>query len=253
MNAIWTTIIAEIKSLSSDHTDEELAIVMDKKYCVSERPNCNDLEKRQNEFKEAIRPFVGMYSREMCNAFYAYWSEPNRTRKKMRFELEKTWDIKKRLARWVNTNKSFAPKVEIKAIRPTLKQIESEVPIVSMAVKTEAEYLWRESMRNQFKLFKDKGILSPHSPTMQYKMFVELGLMKDNFNDFVSVASDNVVAIKKQMRIQPTSRFHLDALNDSIERISTGKHSDNDRREVQQQAKLLAIESFYNSIDHLDI
>jgi hypothetical protein len=43
----------------------------------------------------------------MCNEFYLYWTEPNKSGTKMRFEMEKTWDIGRRLARWANNNKSY--------------------------------------------------------------------------------------------------------------------------------------------------
>lgn len=56
------------------------------------------LEERREAFKETIKPHVEEFGREMCNRFYAYWSEANG--KKMRFEYEKTWEIHKRLLRW---------------------------------------------------------------------------------------------------------------------------------------------------------
>ena len=58
------------------------------------------LEKRQKSFAETIRPYVEQYGETMCNDFFAYWSEPNRKGDKMRFELEKTWEVSRRLATW---------------------------------------------------------------------------------------------------------------------------------------------------------
>ena len=37
-------------------------------------------------------------------AFIDYWTEANKSGTKMRFELEKTWDLKRRLSRWVNSS-----------------------------------------------------------------------------------------------------------------------------------------------------
>jgi len=58
------------------------------------------IEERQKDFYNLLRPYVNKYPEEMLTAFYNYWSEPNRSRTKMRAELEKTWDLPRRLATW---------------------------------------------------------------------------------------------------------------------------------------------------------
>ena len=40
------------------------------------------------------------YTENMIESFFDYWSEPNPSHKKMRFELQKTWDVKRRLRTW---------------------------------------------------------------------------------------------------------------------------------------------------------
>ena len=42
--------------------------------------------------------------------FCDYWTEKNKSKTKMRFELEKTWDTYKRLFRWINNKKKWNPK-----------------------------------------------------------------------------------------------------------------------------------------------
>jgi uncharacterized protein YdaU (DUF1376 family) len=37
-------------------------------------------------------------------AFIDYWTEPNKSGSKMRFEMEKTWDLSRRLKRWTNSS-----------------------------------------------------------------------------------------------------------------------------------------------------
>ena len=69
------------------------------------------MEERMQAFAESIRPYVGKYGPDMCNAFYQYWTEPNRTGTKMRWELERTWSIGGRLAKW----KTYEPQFESKA------------------------------------------------------------------------------------------------------------------------------------------
>ena len=60
------------------------------------------LQKRARNFYDCLVPFVGQYGREMMREFYDYWSEPNKSRTKMRYELEKTWDITRRLRTWAS-------------------------------------------------------------------------------------------------------------------------------------------------------
>ncbi len=59
-----------------------------------------DIDRRKHSFAESIKPFVSIYGRDMCNRFYDYWSEPNKSKTKIKWEMEKTWDIEKRLKRW---------------------------------------------------------------------------------------------------------------------------------------------------------
>lgn len=68
-------------------------------------------------FKKSIVPFVEIYGRDMCNDFYSYWTEPTLTGSKVRFQLEKTWDTKRRLARWAQNKK-----ISIKPILGVQKQ-----------------------------------------------------------------------------------------------------------------------------------
>ena len=40
----------------------------------------------------------------MCNDFFAYWTEPNKSKTKMKFEMQKTWDVNLRLSKWNSNN-----------------------------------------------------------------------------------------------------------------------------------------------------
>lgn len=57
---------------------------------------------RKEVFYQSLIPFVGKYPKEMIRAFFDYWSELNKSGTKMRYELEKTWELPKRLATWAN-------------------------------------------------------------------------------------------------------------------------------------------------------
>lgn len=65
------------------------------------------MDGRKEDFYNSLIPFVTQYGKEMVRAFFDYWSEPNKSRTKMRFELERTWDLPKRLGLWKSREKQF--------------------------------------------------------------------------------------------------------------------------------------------------
>ena len=61
---------------------------------------------RKQGLKERLYPFLEKYSREMLNDFYSYWTEMNEGGKKMRFEMQKVFDVGRRLATWAKNEKN---------------------------------------------------------------------------------------------------------------------------------------------------
>jgi hypothetical protein len=61
-----------------------------------------ELQKRREKFKKSLEPFLKNYSRTMLNAFYSYWTEPNKSYSKLKWEMQKTWDLSRRLSSWAN-------------------------------------------------------------------------------------------------------------------------------------------------------
>ncbi len=57
---------------------------------------------RKKVFYQSLVSYVGQYPKEMIRAFFDYWSELNKSETKMRYELEKTWELPRRLATWAN-------------------------------------------------------------------------------------------------------------------------------------------------------
>lgn len=55
---------------------------------------------RKDAFYQSLVPYVSRYPKEMIRAFFDYWSEQNKSGTRMRYELEKTWELPKRLATW---------------------------------------------------------------------------------------------------------------------------------------------------------
>lgn len=66
------------------------------------------IEERESDFMELIaQEGRGIYPDEMLRAFFNYWSESNQNGKKMRFEMQKTFDVKKRLATWASNEQKY--------------------------------------------------------------------------------------------------------------------------------------------------
>lgn len=87
-----------------NNNKETTTKVVAKKDKLSLSPTHN-LEKRCKTFYESLVPFVGTYGSKMVREFYDYWSEPNKSKTKMRFELQQTWEVKRRLVTWSNKEK----------------------------------------------------------------------------------------------------------------------------------------------------
>ena len=70
-----------------------------------EKKKINTLAKSKSKFLEDLKLHKDYYSKDMLNAFYNYWTELNQSKTKMRFQLEKTFEINKRLVTWARREK----------------------------------------------------------------------------------------------------------------------------------------------------
>lgn len=96
-NAIREEEIREDKIREKKRKEDSGNIISQKK----------SIEERENDFMNTIAPFVSEYGKEMCRAFYEHWTEKSHGGKKMKFEMEKTWEIDKRLKKWFDNSKNF--------------------------------------------------------------------------------------------------------------------------------------------------
>lgn len=69
--------------------------------------------KRKDEFGKSLVPFVDKYEKEMIRAFFEYWSELNKSETKMLCEMQKTWEVSKRLATWAGREKTRRPNTDV--------------------------------------------------------------------------------------------------------------------------------------------
>lgn len=69
----------------------------------------NKIEDRKSDFYKILSPYSVDYSVELVNKFFDYWSEHGVKDRKMRFEKEKSFDIKLRLKKWSDNDKKWNP------------------------------------------------------------------------------------------------------------------------------------------------
>lgn len=70
-----------------------------------------ELKARSLVFKNQVLEFQNKFPAiPTLKEFFEYWSEPNKSKTKMRFELQQTWDISRRLNTWVNRENNFTKK-----------------------------------------------------------------------------------------------------------------------------------------------
>ena len=63
------------------------------------------LEKKE-KLKNQLSEYVEKFGRDICNGFYRYWGEAD-DKGKLRFEKQKTWELKLRLITWAEKQDSF--------------------------------------------------------------------------------------------------------------------------------------------------
>lgn len=94
---------------------------------VNDNVKVNTIEERKLKFAQTLEPFLPTYGKELLNEFYLYWVEPDKSKKKMRFEGEKYFDVSRRLSTWAKKEKNFAQKKESTPSRRTTNEIFDKV------------------------------------------------------------------------------------------------------------------------------
>lgn len=81
-----------------------------------------DIIIRKQEFANSLQPYLSQYGKDFLNEFYLYWTEETINNKKLKYELEKTWSLERRLNTWKNMAIKFGgilPKSENEKWKPT--------------------------------------------------------------------------------------------------------------------------------------
>jgi hypothetical protein len=113
-NITNSTNVDFVQQNSTNSTDNVNVNDNDNVNVINKKESKPSLETRSLAFKETLRPFINKFGVDMVKNFYGYWSEPNQSKTKMLFEMQKTWDTSRRLETWSKRESSFNTKQEVK-------------------------------------------------------------------------------------------------------------------------------------------
>ena len=134
---------AEIRSTKSNErstsvNENERNPTVSVNVSVSDSVNVNDnvikennIEERKQKFASTLKPFINIYGKEMLMDFYRYWTEPNKSNTKFKYENEKTWSLDRRLETWSNNESKFKTKQ-----KPTMRTTNEVFDEISRKVKS---------------------------------------------------------------------------------------------------------------------
>jgi len=94
--------------IDSNTKNSLVTVIKYKSYQLNEKRKKRDLEAVYKRFSDEV--YTHDYSEEMQSEFIDYWTEPNRSKTKLRYELEKTFDIARRLKTWAKRQKQYNKK-----------------------------------------------------------------------------------------------------------------------------------------------
>jgi hypothetical protein len=80
---------------------------------VADNDNVNvsviNIEERKQKFANSIKPYLSIYTKDMLNDFYGYWTEHGEKDKKFRAEKQTSFNIERRLENWKKNDAKFKP------------------------------------------------------------------------------------------------------------------------------------------------
>jgi hypothetical protein len=95
--------VEEFKTMVDDYIADYKAY----KKTLAPVENESLIKKKEKRLAEMIKPFVQEFGTDLCNAFWQYWSEPNKSKTKLKWEMQSTWDTHRRLLTWQRNNEKY--------------------------------------------------------------------------------------------------------------------------------------------------
>ena len=120
--------IIENKLLSYFNTscEESAKLVVKKTQTINKNNNNNNnnnnISNRRDKFVFEVLNFD--YEESILNGFIDYWTEPNKSNTKMKYELNKTWETKRRLKTWAANQKKWD---KPKSNKKTMSKLDAQI------------------------------------------------------------------------------------------------------------------------------
>ena len=120
--------IIENKLLSYFNTscEESVKLVVKKTQTINKNNNnnnnSNNISNRRDKFVFEVLTFD--YEESILNGFIDYWTEPNKSNTKMKYELNKTWSTKLRLKTWAANQKKWD---KPKSNKKTMSKLDAQI------------------------------------------------------------------------------------------------------------------------------
>ena len=105
--------------IDSNTKNSLVTVLKYKSYQLTGKTKKVNLDTSSKSFSDEVYTFN--YDKEMLADFIDYWTEPNRSKTKLRYQLEKTFDIARRLKTWAKRQKQYS-KTEKSNILDTWKE-----------------------------------------------------------------------------------------------------------------------------------
>ena len=94
----------------------------------------NNISNRRDEFIIEVLTFK--YEESILNGFIDYWTEPNKSNTKMKFELNKTWKTSLRLKTWSDNQKKWdKPKSNSKGMSKIHQHLQKNINVKEKLLK----------------------------------------------------------------------------------------------------------------------
>jgi hypothetical protein len=110
----WEKIKSKFIEENGEFYNKKLESVCQKRHRKTDEEIRCDREKfeqiineKKLRFYNDCKPYLEKYPKEMLRKFYNYWTEMNKSGTRLRFELQQTFEISKRLVTWASRDKDI--------------------------------------------------------------------------------------------------------------------------------------------------
>lgn len=125
-----------------------------------------------------------------------------------------------------------------------------------LMTKEQAFKAWCDTIQTQFERFKETGVFVCANPTHHYRRFQELGLISltgEQMDAILVRAKESIIKRKKLQRLNPNNHAERKELGDFIEHATKGELTPTEKEVIRVEARRIAIEDYYKTIDKLKL